>query len=494
MRKQIIRRKSVIMLGLLVLLAAHLTSTAVEPPQLSAPNIVLIYVDDLGYGDLGCYGSQKNDTPHIDRLAKEGMRFTDYYSASPVCTPSRAALLTGCYPGRVGFDVFGEKKNGWVLFPGYAEGLHPNERLLPELLKEKGYATCHVGKWHLGDQPEHLPTRHGFDSYYGIPYSNDMCITVKRKNYPPLPLLRNESVIQQQPTQAALIERYTEEAVSFIRANREKPFFLYLAHLHVHVPHYVMEPFASASRNGRYGAAVAAVDWSTGVLMAELKRQGLANNTIVIFTSDNGSRARDEGGSNAPLRGYKGQTWEGGMRVPCLVKWPGQVPAGQVSKALVTALDFYPTLASLAGHDVSTLPKHDGVNLLPVWRGENNGTSPREHFFYFKRNELQAMRSGKWKLRHAFETDKNSDPNRLELYDLSADIGETRDLAADHPAVVKQLSEAMGKIRGELGDARLGITGSERRPPAVSPNPKPLTTSDPEYPDIEPYYLLNEAG
>jgi len=494
MRKQIIRRKSVIMLGLLVLLAAYLTSTAAEAPRLSAPNIVLIYVDDLGYGDLGCYGSQKNDTPHIDRLAKEGMRFTDYYSASSVCTPSRAALLTGCYSGRVGFDVFGEKKNGWVLFPGYAEGLHPNERLLPELLKEKGYATCHVGKWHLGDQPEHLPTRHGFDSYYGIPYSNDMCITVKRKNYPPLPLLRNESVIQQQPTQAALIERYTEEAVSFIRANREKPFFLYLAHLHVHVPHYVMEPFASASRNGRYGAAVAAVDWSTGVLMAELKRQGLANNTIVIFTSDNGSRARDEGGSNAPLRGYKGQTWEGGMRVPCLVKWPGQVPAGQVSKALVTALDFYPTLASLAGHDVSTLPKHDGVNLLPVWRGESNGTSPREHFFYFKRNELQAMRSGKWKLRHAFETDKNSDPNRLELYDLSADIGETRDLAADHPAVVKQLSEAMGKIRGELGDARLGITGSERRPPAVSPNPKPLTTSDPEYPDIEPYYLLNEAG
>lgn len=494
MRKQIIRRKSVIMLGLLVLLAAYLTSTAAEAPRLSAPNIVLIYVDDLGYGDLGCYGSKVNDTPHIDRMAKEGMRFTDYYSASPVCSPSRAALLTGCYPGRVGFDVFGEKKNGWVLFPGYAEGLHPNERLLPELLKEKGYATCHVGKWHLGDQPEHLPTRHGFDSYYGIPYSNDMCITVKRKNYPPLPLLRNESVIQQQPTQAALIERYTEEAVSFIRANREKPFFLYLAHLHVHVPHYVMEPFVSKSRNGRYGAAVAAVDWSTGVLMAELKRQGLANNTIVIFTSDNGSRARDEGGSNAPLRGYKGQTWEGGMRVPCLVKWPGQVPAGQVSKALVTALDFYPTLAALVGYELASLPKHDGVNVLPVWRNENNGASPREHFFYFRRNELQAVRSGKWKLRHAFDKEKNSEPNKLELYDLSEDPGETRDCSADHPDVVKQLSEAMGKIRGELGDARLGITGSERRPPAVSPNPKPLTTSDPEYPDIEPEYQLNEAG
>jgi arylsulfatase A len=458
------------------------------------PNVVLIYVDDLGYGDLGCYGSTTNDTPHIDRLAKEGMRFTDYYSASPVCTPSRAALLTGCYPGRVGFDVFGKKKEAWVLFPGYAEGLHPDERLLPELLKEKGYATCHVGKWHLGDQPEHLPTRHGFDSYYGIPYSNDMCITTKRKNYPPLPLLRNETVIQQQPTQAALIERYTEEAVSFIRTNRDRPFFLYFAHLHVHVPHYVMEPFVSKSRNGRYGAAVAAVDWSTGVVMAELKRLGLAENTIVIFTSDNGSRARGEGGSNAPLRGYKGQTWEGGMRVPCIVKWPGQIPAGQVSPALTTAMDFYPTLASLVGHDLTALPKHDGVNLLSVWRGEKGAVSPRDAFFYFKRNELQAVRSGKWKLRHAFDVDKSTNPNTLALYDLSEDPGETRDLAANHPEVVKQLSEAMGRIRGELGDARLGITGAERRQPAVTPNPKPLTVSDTEYPDIEPQYQLNEAG
>ena len=455
---------------------------------------MLIYVDDLGYGDLGCYGSEKNDTPHIDGMAKEGMRFTDYYSASPVCTPSRAALLTGCYPGRVGFDVFGEKKNAWVLFPGYAEGFHPDERLLPELLKEKGYATCHIGKWHLGDQPEHLPTRHGFDSYYGIPYSNDMCVTVKRRNYPPMPLMRNETVIQQQPTQAALIERYTEEAVSFIRANRDKPFFLYLAHLHVHLPHYVMEPFVSQSRNGRYGAAVAAVDWSTGVLMAELKRLGIEDNTIVIFTSDNGSRTRGEGGSNGPLRGHKGQTWEGGMRVPCIVKWPGQVPAGKVSGELVAAMDFYPTLASLTGHDVSSLPKHDGVNLLPVWRGDDGAKSPRGNFFYFLRNDLQAVRSGSWKLRHAFDKEKESNPDKLELYDLAKDPGETSDLAAQHPDVVKRLTEAMAEIRAELGDARLGIRGTERRPPAVSPNPKPLTTFDPDYPYIEPAYQLNESG
>jgi arylsulfatase A len=443
------------------------------------PNVVLIYVDDLGYGDLGCYGSEVNDTPHIDRLAKEGMRFTDYYSASPVCTPSRAALLTGCYPGRVGFDVFGPKKTAWVLFPAFAEGLHPDERTLPELLREKGYATCHIGKWHLGDQPEHLPTRHGFDSYYGIPYSNDMCVTEKRRKYPPMPLMRNEEVIQQQPTQAALIERYTEEAVAFIRANRTKPFFLYLAHLHVHLPHYVMEPFVSKSRNGRYGAALAAVDWSTGVLMAELRKLGIEKDTIVIFTSDNGSRARGEGGSNGPLRGTKGQTWEGGMRVPCLVKWPARIPAGKASNALTSAMDFHPTLAALAGHDVSTLPKHDGVDLMPVWSGAD---SSREFFHYFLRNELHAVRSGKWKLRHVVGNNNKVDTAKLELYDLTEDPGESRNIADQHPDVVK------------LGDPNFGEQGTERRQPAVSSDPRPLTTIEEDYPVIEPEYHLNEAG
>jgi arylsulfatase A len=458
------------------------------------PNIVLINVDDLGYGDLGCYGSKVNDTPHIDRLAREGMRFTDYYSASPVCTPSRAALLSGCYPGRIGFDVFGKNKNLAVLFPGDAEGLHPNERLLPELLKEKGYATGMVGKWHLGDQPEHLPTKHGFDSYYGIPYSNDMGLSVARKDYPPLPLMRNEAIIQQQPTQAALIERFTEEAISFIRANRDKPFFLYLPHIHVHLPHYVMEPFTSNSRNGRYGAALAAVDWSTGAIMDELKRLGIDDNTIVIFTSDNGSRTKGEGGSNAPLRGHKGQTWEGGMRVPCIVRWPAGIPAGTISGELVTAMDFYPTLASIAGHDSENQSKHDGVNLLSVWRGDKDAKSPREYFFYFKMAELQAVRSGQWKLRHAFDAGKNTNPDKLELYDLSVDPAESRDLAAEHPEVVKRLSAAMNEIRKELGDSRLGIQGSDRRLPAVSPNPKRLTTKDENYPYIEPIYQLDESG
>jgi arylsulfatase A-like enzyme len=228
--------------------------------------------------------------------------------------------------------------------------------------------------------------------------------------------------------------------------------------------------------------------------MDELKRLGIDENTIVIFTSDNGSRTKGEGGSNAPLRGHKGQTWEGGMRVPCIVRWPAGIPAGTVSGELATAMDFYPTLASLVGHDTSEVPKHDGANLLPVWRGEKDAHSPREHFFYFKQAELQGVRSGKWKLRHAFDAGKNSDPNRLELYDLSTDPAESRDLAAENPEVVKRLVAAMDGIRKELGDSRLGIKGSERRTPAVSPNPKALTTKDRDYPYIEPIYQLDEAG
>jgi len=466
-------------------------------PSLDAsplPNIILIFVDDLGYGDLGCYGSSRNDSPHIDQLAAGGLRLTDFYSASPVCTPSRAALLTGCYPGRVSFDTFGEDGGSWVLFPGMAEGLHPDEILLPEFLKEMGYATSHVGKWHLGDQPSHLPTRHGFDSYFGIPYSNDMAIMPQRPDSPPMPLLRDEQVIQQQPAQAPLIERYTEECISFIRKNRERPFFLYLAHLHVHLPHYTMEPFTSNSRNGRYGAAVAAIDWSTGAIMAELSQLGIEENTIVVFTSDNGSRAGNEGGSNAPLRGTKGQTWEGGMRVPCIVRWPAEISPGTSSDAVTTTMDLYPTFAAVAGYELPANPPRDGKNILPIWLGKPAATSPHETFFYFKRAELQAVRAGRWKLRYAFDKGAETDPQRAELYDLAADVAETTDLAALHPEIVAQLEQHMDEIRRELGDSRLGIEGGQRRPAALVENPQPLTTFDPDHPYIEPSYLLDEAG
>lgn len=478
-----------------IVLSALFLSLGPKLPA-SPPNVILIYADDLGYNDLGCYGSVLNDTPHLDRLAEEGMRFTSYYSASSVCTPSRAALMTGCYPERVNFGAFGPESNSWVLFPGFAEGLHPQELIMPEFFKARGYSTCHIGKWHLGDQPEHLPTRHGFDSYFGIPYSNDMAIMPRRPNSPPLPLLRNEEVIQEQPKQAPLIERYTEESVRFIRSSHQKgePFFLYLAHLHVHLPHYVMDPFLSKSRNGRYGAAVAAIDWSTGVLVAELERLGLAENTIIIFTSDNGSRARGEGGSNRPLRGHKGQTWEAGMRVPCIVKWPGQVPAGSVSDHLVTAMDFYPTLAGLAGYELPAEPARDGHNVLPIWQGAKHAKSPYETFFYFRKEHLQAVRMGEWKLRYAYDKGDETDPDRAELFNLGDDIGETTDLAAQYPTIVEKLAAAMDSIREALGDARLGLQGNERRPEAISVNPQPLTTFDPNYPYIEPSYDLNEAG
>lgn len=473
-------------LAALILCATVLTAST----RADHPNIVVIYVDDMGYGDLGCYGSEVNDTPHVDRLAAEGMKFTDFYSSSPVCTPARASLMTGCYPGRVSFDGFGQGGRSWVLFPGFAEGLHPDERTLPELLKEQGYATALIGKWHLGDQPEHLPTRHGFDLYYGVPYSNDMAIMPRRANSPPMPLMRNERVIQEQPTQAALIERYTIEAAEFIHQNREQPFFLLMSHLHVHLPHYVMDPFASESRNDRYGAAVAAIDWSTGVIMAELKRAGLDDNTIVMFTSDNGSRTRNEGGSNAPLRGHKGQVWEGGMRVPFIVRWPEAVPAGSESSELSTIMDLYPTLANLVGHDVTTLPKHDGGDVMPLWRGDENAVSPYDHFFYYIRNELRAVRDQRWKLHH----NKEDDDESVELFDLANDIAESRCVADDHPDVVERLMAAMEEMRQQLGDSRFGIEGTERRPAGRVDNPRPLTEFDPDYPYIEPSYLLNEAG
>jgi arylsulfatase A-like enzyme len=457
-----------------------------------APNVVLIYVDDLGYGDLGCYGSPRNQTPHIDRLAAGGMRFTDYYSANAVCTPSRAALLSGCYPARIGCENFGPGGQAAVLFPGMAEGIHADERLLPELLKEKGYATAIVGKWHLGDQPAHLPTRHGFDRYFGIPYSNDMAIMPKRPESPPLPLMRDESVVQEQPAQGPLIERYTLEAVEFIRSRRDSPFFLYLAHLHVHLPHYVMAPFASPTQ--AYGGALAAVDWSTGAILAELEKLGLADNTIVIFSSDNGSRADRHGGSNAPLRGAKGDTWEGGMRVPCIIRWPARIPAGSVCRELVTAMDFLPTLALLAGHTAATVPACDGRDVLPLWLGRKDARSPHDYFFYSRRGEIQAVRSGPWKLREVIEGGPGRNKETAFLYHLDHDPGETTDIAAKHPGVVDRLSRALDAMRAKLGDTRRGIPGSEIRPHGKVAEPRPLTTRDPRQPYVVPSYLIDETG
>jgi arylsulfatase A-like enzyme len=440
------------------------------------PNIVLINCDDLGYGDIGCYGSELNATPHTDRIAHEGVRFTDFYMAAPVCSPSRGAMMTGCYPRRIGLAT--NEQGAWVLFPGDSTGLSPDEITIATLLKRQGYATAHVGKWHLGDQPEFLPTRHGFDSYYGLPYSNDMGIMEWREDYPPLPLVRDEGVVQQQPDQASLTERYAEECVRFIRENRERPFFLYLAHMYVHVPLYVPPAFLDRSRNGAYGAAVECIDWCTGAILHELRRLGLDGNTLVIWTSDNGGATGVPGSSNSPLRGGKGTTWEGGPRVPCMMRWPGVIPAGRECREVATAMDLLPTLARLAGTEPPDDRIIDGHDIWPLIAGDGGAKSPYEAYFYYMRDDLEAVRSGRWKLR--LKTG--------ELYDLRADVGETTDVADDHSDIVADLEAKAEECRADIGDAVTGEEGANCRPPGLVDDPKPMTEFDPDNPYMVAMY------
>ena len=467
------------------------------PDRQRRPNVVLINCDDLGYGDLGCYGSTRNHTPAIDRLAAEGLRFESFYMASPVCSPSRGAMLTGCYPPRIGFGSFNGQA---VLFPGQAVGLAPSEVTIATMLADAGYRTQMIGKWHCGDQPGFLPTNHGFEHYLGLPYSNDMGRQANPPKFlselPPLPLMSDGEVIEQQPDQASLTERYVTEAVRFLRSAEDGPFFLYLAHMYVHLPIYVQERFAKQSKNGVYGAAVEAIDWATSVIMHELRSLGLDDDTIVIFTSDNGSlgdgvpwgNKQPLGGSNGPLRGTKATTWEGGQRVPGIVRWPRRIAAGRVSPEVVTAMDLLPTLAAVCGGLLPTGRTIDGRDVSPVWFDATT-KGPGDAFFYYWMNDLEAVRVGRWKLhfsKRGVETN--------ELYDLEADVGETVNVIDGHVGLVTDLQRHAERARESLGDARLARVGSDLRAIGRVDNARTLTRYDPEHPYYMAEYDLAEKG
>lgn len=438
----------------------------------SPPNIILVFMDDLGYADIGSFGATRQKTPHLDQMATEGMRLTDFYSTCSVCTPSRSSLMTGCYPRRVNMHV--DEKNLCVLFPAARKGLSPDEVTIAELLKQQGYATACLGKWHLGDHPDFLPNSQGFDYYFGIPYSNDM----NRKEVP-LPLVRNETVIEVPVKQETITQRYTEEAVRFITTNKNRPFFLYLPHTAVHLPLFPGKSFQGKSQNGRYGDWVEEVDASMGTIFETLKSEGLDDNTIVLFTSDNGSQ-RD--GSNDPLRGKKGRTDEGGMRVPCVVRWPGKIPADSSSGEITATIDLLPTFARLAGTSAPRDRIIDGKDIWPILSGQPLARSPHEAFYYYQMDQLQAVRSGPWKLFVAMDAKKRNwgkpEPAQpLKLFNLDTDIHEDNNLAAAKPDVVKRLLVLAEKARRDLGDTDRPGVGQRKAGWVEKPAPR-LQTAD----------------
>ena len=420
------------------------------------PNFVVIFCDDLGYQDVGCFGSPLISTPRLDKMAEEGARFTDFYAAAAVCTPSRAALMTGCYPVRVNLPA--------VLFPTSTIGLNPNETTIASMLKTRGYATACIGKWHLGHLKPFLPTSHGFDSYFGIPYSNDM--GGMKGKYPNAALMRNENIIEQPADQETLTKRYTQEAVKFIKKNKDRPFFLYLPHTFPHVPLHASDQFRDTSKRGLYGDVVEEIDWSTGQILDTLKDLGLDENTLVIFTSDNGPWLgfKHLGGCALPLRSGKGDTFEGGMREPCIMRWPGRIPAGTVCSEPASTMDLLPTFARLAGAKAPTDRIIDGKNIWPLMAGVKGAISPHESFFYYWKYELHAVRSGKWKLILEHKDTKSTKIIPQTLYDLRADISETTDVSAQYPSVVKKLFAMAERMRDDLGDEITGRPGKNRRP------------------------------
>lgn len=458
-------------------------------PKTQSPNIVLIFMDDMGYGDLSCYGALQYKTPNLDKLASQGVRFTNFVSAQAVCSASRAGILTGCYPNRVGISG--------ALMPDAKIGLNPDEETIPEVLKKHNYKTAAVGKWHLGHLRELLPLQQGFDEYFGLPYSNDMWPmnydgkpatadkNDRKFNYPPLPLIDGNEKIREIKTlddQSELTTLYTERAVRFISQHKKEPFFLYMAHSMPHVPLAVSSKFKGKSQQGMYGDVMMEIDWSVGEILKTLEKNGLDKNTLVIFTSDNGPWLNfgNHAGSTGGLREGKGASFEGGQRVPCLMRWPGHITSGTVCNKLASTIDILPTLAAITQ---APLPekKIDGVNILPLMLGDENA-NPRETFlYYYRKNSLEAVRKGDWKLVFAhpgrtyigFKPGADGFPGSVNenfqheegLYDLRRDPGERYDVKEYYPEVVTELKKIAEEARQDLGDDIQKAEGKNRREP-----------------------------
>ena len=448
--------------------------TPVESGAATKPNIIVILTDDQGYSDVGCYGARGFRTPNADRMAREGMRFTDFYVASGLSTPSRAALLTGCYPQRIGMSV--------VLFPDAGIGMDPAEATLGSMLREAGYATACVGKWHLGHLPEALPLQHGFDEFLGLPYSNDMCPALypgllvpnnhDRAEYPPLPLIHDNKTVEKNPFMNDLTTRFTEYATDYIRRKKDAPFFLYFAHPMPHVPLAVSDKFRGKSHQGLYGDVIMEIDWSIGKIYEALHENGIADRTLVIYTSDNGPwlQMGNHGGCAEPLRLGKGNTFDGGQRVFCLATWSGVIPAGSVCTEIASTIDFMPTFARIAG---GKLPerKIDGKDIYPLLSGKKDAVSPHEAFYFYGGNTPHAIRVGAWKYHVAHPYWQTVVPGRdgfrgssqrfntpAALFNLHEDIGEEHNLIDRFPQQAATMKKMLEEFDAELkSNARKSI-------------------------------------
>jgi arylsulfatase A-like enzyme len=439
-------------------------------------NFILIYIDDMGYGDIALTGAIGYTTPNLDRMAASGMFFSRYYSPQAVCSASRAGLLTGCYPNRVGFRG--------ALDHTAKTGINAEEETIAEVLKKKGYATAAFGKWHLGHHKQFLPTNNGFDEYFGIPYSNDMWPNhpTNKNYYPELPLFEGENVVKTNPDQSQFTTDFTERTINFIRKNKRNPFFVYLAHPMPHVPLFVSDKFKGKSEQGLYGDVMMEIDWSVGQIMQTLKELKLEENTLVIFTSDNGPWLNygNHAGSSGGLREGKGTTFEGGQRVPCLMMWKGVISPGTVNNNLVAGMDILPTIAKIAG---ASLPdkKIDGVNIFPLLKGENVEPPRKSFYYYYRNNNLEAVQDGHWKLVFphkgrtylGFEPGKDGQPGKANensevaagLFDLRRDPGEQYNVMEFYPEIVQKLEKIADEARGDLGDDLTGNPGKNKREP-----------------------------